>query len=68
MVANQTGFCQSRAEEDKTPKQLVTAWVETADALHEETGKKPPRAIKEDGATNIEGLMLSGEFRDDEED
>jgi hypothetical protein len=39
-----------------------------ADALYEETGKKARRVVKEDGATNIEGLMLSGEFRDEEED
>jgi predicted ATPase len=47
---------------------IVTHSEALADALYEETGKKARRVIKEDGATNIEGLMLSGEFRDDEED
>ena len=46
---------------------IVTHSEALAAALHEETGKKARRVIKEDGATNIEGLMLSGEFRDDED-
>ena len=46
---------------------IVTHSEALADALYEETGKKARRVIKEDGATNIEGLMLSGEFRDDED-
>jgi predicted ATPase len=46
---------------------IVTHSEALAAALYEETGKKARRVIKEDGATNIEGLMLSGEFRDDEE-
>jgi predicted ATPase len=45
---------------------IVTHSEALADALYEETGKKPRRVIKEDGATNIEGLMLSGEFEEDE--
>jgi predicted ATPase len=46
---------------------IVTHSEALAAALYEETGKKARRVIKEDGATNIEGLMLSGEFEDDEE-
>jgi predicted ATPase len=46
---------------------IVTHSETLAAAIHQETGKKPRRVIKEDGATNIEGLMLSGEFRDDED-
>jgi len=50
--------------------QRTRVWIVThsealAAALHEETGKNPRRVIKEDGATNIEGLMLSGEFGDE---
>ena len=47
---------------------IVTHSEALAAALHEETGKKPRRVIKEDGATNIEGLMLSGEFRDEDDE
>jgi predicted ATPase len=47
---------------------IVTHSEALAAALHEENGKKPRRVIKEDGATNIEGLKLTGEFRDEEED
>ncbi len=47
---------------------IVTHSEALADALYEETGKKARRVIKEDGATGIEGLTLTGEFRDDEED
>jgi len=47
---------------------IVTYSEALAAALYEETGRKARRHIKEDGATNIEGLMLSGEFRDEEED
>ena len=46
---------------------IVTHSEALADALYEETGKKARRVIKENGATNIEGLMLSGEFRDEED-
>lgn len=47
---------------------IVTHSQALADALHEETGKKARRVVKQDGATIIEGLMLSGEFRDEEEE
>jgi predicted ATPase len=47
---------------------IVTHSESLAAALHEETGKKPRRVVKEDGATNIEGLKLTGEFRDDEDE
>jgi predicted ATPase len=47
---------------------IVTHSEALAAALHEETDKKPRRVIKEDGATNIEGLKLTGEFRDEEDD
>jgi predicted ATPase len=47
---------------------IVTHSEALAAALYEETGKKARRVIKEDGATSIEGLMLSGEFRDEEEE
>jgi predicted ATPase len=46
---------------------IVTHSEALADAIYEETGKKVRRVIKEDGATNIEGLTLSGEFRDEED-
>ena len=46
---------------------IVTHSEALADALYEETGKKPRRVVKEDGATNIEGLTLSGEFRDEKD-
>ena len=46
---------------------IVTHSEALAAAIHEETGKKARRVIKEDGATSIEGLTLSGEFRDEEE-
>jgi predicted ATPase len=45
---------------------IVTHSEALADALYEETGKKPRRVIKEDGATNIQGLMLSGEFEEED--
>jgi predicted ATPase len=42
-------------------------WVVThsdilADALEEETGKRPGRIVKEDGATTIEGLTIGGDY------
>ena len=46
---------------------IVTHSEALASALYEETGKKARRVIKENGATNIENLMLSGEFRDEED-
>jgi predicted ATPase len=46
---------------------IVTHSEALAAALHEETGTKLRRVIKEDGATNVEGLKLTGEFRDEED-
>ena len=47
-------------------------WVVThsevlADAIAEETGKPARRVLKIGGATRIEGLKLSGEFRDEDD-
>jgi predicted ATPase len=47
---------------------IVTHSETLADALYEETGEKARRVVKENGATTIEGLMLSGEFRDEEDE
>ena len=47
---------------------IVTHSDALADALREETGKRERRVVKSDGATSIEGLTLSGEFRDDEDE
>jgi predicted ATPase len=52
----------------KTRIWIVTHSEALAGALTEETGKPARRVIKEDGATSIEGLKLTGEYRDDEED
>jgi predicted ATPase len=46
---------------------IVTHSEALASALYEETGKKARRVIKEDGATSIEGLTLSGEVHDEED-
>ena len=46
---------------------IVTHSDVLAEALRDETGKRARRVIKLDGATSIEGLTLSGEFRDDED-
>jgi len=48
-------------------------WIVThseifAAALLDETGKKARRVVKRNGATEIEGLKLTGVFSDDEED
>ncbi len=48
-------------------------WIVThsdflAEALQKEIGKRARRVVKLDGATSIEGLKVSGEFRDDEDD
>ena len=43
---------------------VVTHSDELADAICEETGAHPRRVIKVNGATNIEGLKLSGEYRE----
>lgn len=45
---------------------IVTHSETFAAALLEETGKKARRVIKRDGATEIEGLKLTGEFRDED--
>lgn len=46
---------------------IVTHSEAFANALQEETGKKARRVIKRDGATEIEGLKLTGEFRDEDD-
>jgi predicted ATPase len=46
---------------------IVTHSEALANAVEEETGKRPRRVVKVDGETSIEGLTLAGEFRDDEE-
>ena len=45
---------------------IVTHSDELASALHEEAGARPRRGLKEGGATSIEGLKITGEFRDDD--
>jgi len=45
---------------------IVTHSDELVRFLHEETGKQARRVIKSSGATNIEGLKLSGEYADEE--
>jgi predicted ATPase len=45
---------------------IVTHSEPFAAALQEETGKKLRRVVKRDGATEIEGLKLTGEFRDED--
>jgi predicted ATPase len=47
---------------------IVTHSDALAGALREVTGKPARRVIKLDGATSIEGLTLSGEFRNHEEE
>jgi len=47
---------------------IVTHSEVLADAMRQETGKPVRRVIKNDGATAIEGLKLTGEYRDDAED
>jgi predicted ATPase len=51
----------------KTRIWIVTHSEALADVLQEETGNPPRRVVKIAGATSIEGLKLSGEYRDDEE-
>ena len=51
--------------------QRTRLWIVThsgvlADALCEETGKRARRVVKEGGATDIEGLTITGTFRDDD--
>lgn len=45
---------------------IVTHSDELASALHAEAGARPRRVLKEGGATAIEGLKITGEFRDDD--
>jgi predicted ATPase len=47
---------------------IVTHSEVLAKAVEDETGKRPRRVVKVDGETSIEGLTLSGEFRDEEEE
>ena len=47
---------------------IVTHSQLLADALDEEIGAKPRTVLKVDGATEIEGLKLSGEWRDADEE
>ncbi len=47
---------------------IVTHSETLVAALKEETGKAARRVIKENGATGIEGLKLSGEFREDDDE
>lgn len=51
----------------KTRLWIVTHSEVLADALREETGKPARRVAKTGGETTIEGLKLTGEYRDDEE-
>ncbi len=53
--------------------QSTRIWIVThsdalAAALQEETGRRPRRVVKNNGATSIEGLKLSGEYRSEDED
>jgi predicted ATPase len=53
--------------------QHTRIWIVThsdflAEALQKEIGRRARRVVKLDGATSIEGLKVSGEFRDDEDD
>jgi len=47
---------------------IVTHSEVLADALRVETGIRARRVIKTGGETSIEGLTLSGQLRDDEDD
>jgi predicted ATPase len=47
---------------------IVTHSDALAEALRMETGRRARRVIKMNGATSLEGLMRSGEFREDDED
>src|SRR5262249_22523868 len=47
---------------------IVTHSEALADAMTEETGKPARRVVKSAGATAIEGLKLTGEYRDDEDE
>jgi predicted ATPase len=50
----------------KTRIWIVTHSEALADAMKAETGKPPRRVVKVAGATSIEGLKLTGEYRDED--
>jgi predicted ATPase len=52
----------------KTRIWIVTHSEPLADAIKQETGKPPRRVVKVAGATSIEGLKLTGEYREDEDE
>ena len=52
----------------KTRLWIVTHSEALADAIREETGRPARRVVKQDGATSIEGLKLTGEYRDEEDE
>jgi predicted ATPase len=52
----------------KTRIWIVTHSEALADAMKEETGNPPRRVVKVAGATSIEGLKLTGEYRDEDDD
>jgi predicted ATPase len=52
----------------KTRIWIVTHSDALADAIREETGKPARRVVKIAGATSIEGLKLTGEYRDEEDE
>jgi predicted ATPase len=52
----------------KTRLWIVTHSEALADAIREETGKPARRVIKENGATSVEGLKLTGGYREEDEE
>ncbi|MBI2256657.1 MAG: AAA family ATPase [Proteobacteria bacterium] len=52
---------------EKSRLWIVTHSESFATALFDEAGKKARRVVKRNGATEIEGLKLTGEFSDDED-
>jgi predicted ATPase len=52
----------------KTRIWIVTHSEALAAAISQETGKPPRRVVKAAGATSIEGLKLTGEYRDEEDE
>ncbi len=52
----------------KTRVWIVTHSEALAAAIGEETGKPPRRVVKEEGATWIEGLKLTGEYREEDDE
>jgi len=51
----------------KTRIWIVTHSDVLAEAMKAETGKPARRVVKLDGATSIEGLKLTGEYRDEDD-